>query len=129
MASIGIWMMVLFSIALFLLAEPIARVMSHDPKTIAYTSSYLRINALAEPFLALGMILSGALQGAGDTRPPMWISLFANWIVRLPLAWLLALILGYGPTGAWISMTISVILTAFLVMWRYQSRAWIKVKV
>lgn len=126
---IGIWMMIVFSTALFLLAEPIAKVMSHDLKTIAYTSSYLRINALAEPFLALGVVLSGALQGAGDTRPPMWISIFSNWIIRLPLAWFLALILNYGPTGVWISMTTSVTITGFFVMWRYQSRAWIKVKV
>jgi Na+-driven multidrug efflux pump len=75
------------------------------------------------------MVLSGALQGAGDTKTPMWISIVSNWIVRLPMAWILALSLSYGPTGAWISMAVSVLMTAFLVTWRYQSKAWIRQRV
>ncbi|MBI4533261.1 MAG: MATE family efflux transporter [Candidatus Melainabacteria bacterium] len=127
--AIGIVMMLILATLLFILAEPCAQLMSQDKQTISYAASYLRINALSEPFLALAMILSGALQGAGDTRMPMWISVFANWIVRLPLAWILALGLALGPTGAWIAMTGSVIIMGLLVAWRYQSGMWIKIKV
>ena len=126
---IGVVMMVVFGTMLFFGAEPLARLMSHDPKAIEYTASYLRINALAEPFLAFAMILSGALQGAGDTRSPMWISIFCNWIIRLPILWLLALKLSLGPTGAWIAMTISITIMGLLVIWRYQSGEWLKVRV
>lgn len=128
-AWIGIIMMLVLGTAVFLGAEMLARLMSHDPKTIEYTTSYLRINALAEPFLALAMILSGALQGAGDTRSPMWISISCNWVIRIPVLWLLALKLGYGPTGAWIAMTTSIIMMGLLVTWRYQSGTWLKVRV
>ena len=88
----GIAMMILMGGAMFAFATPLAHFMSTEPATILYTRDYLRINALAEPLLALNMVLSGALQGAGDTRTPMWITLFCNWIVRLPLAWFLAII-------------------------------------
>jgi multidrug resistance protein, MATE family len=126
---IGIALMLLLATFMFAFAPQLSAVMSQDPKTIEYTISYLRINSIAEPFLALGMVLSGALQGAGDTKTPMWISIVSNWIVRLPMAWILALSLSYGPTGAWISMAVSVLMTAFLVTWRYQSKAWIRQRV
>jgi MATE family multidrug resistance protein len=126
---IGIAMMLLLATGMFAFAPGLSAWMSQDPKTIEYTVSYLRINAIAEPFLALGMVLSGALQGAGDTKTPMWISVVSNWIVRLPLAWMLAITLHLGPTGAWISMAVSVLMTAVLVTWRYQSKAWIRQKV
>jgi putative MATE family efflux protein len=126
---IGITLMLVLATFMFAFAPQLSSVMSQDPKTIEYTISYLRINSIAEPFLALGMVLSGALQGAGDTKTPMWISIVSNWIVRLPMAWILALSLSYGPTGAWISMAVSVLMTAFLVTWRYQSKAWIRQRV
>lgn len=126
---LGISLMVVLATTMFLVANPLSQTMSHDPNTIAYVASYLRISAVAEPMLALGMILGGALQGAGDTQTPMWITLTTQWTVRLPLAWLLAIYFGLGPQGAWTAMTISVYCMGLLVAARYQSRAWIKVRV
>ncbi|MBY0356496.1 MAG: MATE family efflux transporter [Candidatus Obscuribacterales bacterium] len=126
---VGVGMMLILSCALFFGAEPLARSMTDDPTTIAFTASYLRINALAEPFLAINMILSGALQGAGDTKVPMLISMFSSWIVRLPVAWFLALKLGWGVDGVWYSMIISIAVYAAMVVVRYQSGRWIKTAV
>jgi MATE family multidrug resistance protein len=126
---IGIWMMIVMAAGLFCFAHPLAMLMSRDVTTIDYTTWYLRINAMGDPFLALGMILSGALQGAGDTRTPMWITMFSHWGLRLPLAWLLSLTFNLGPTGTWIAMSLSVIIMSLLMTWRYQSRAWIKTEI
>jgi putative MATE family efflux protein len=126
---IGVVLMLFLGAAVFAGAGQLAHLMSHDPKTIEYTTSYLQINALAEPFLAVAMVLSGALQGAGDTRSPMWISIFCNWLVRFPILWLLALQFKYGPTGAWLAMAASIVAMAVLCTWRYQSGRWLKVRV
>lgn len=128
-ASIGVVMMLILAVVLFIFADPLARMMSQDEQTIAFTRSYLQINAISEPFLALNMILAGALQGAGDTRYPMFISIFSNWVIRLPLAWLLAVGLQWGPTGVWYSMTISVAVSALLIVLRYRGRQWLQQKV
>lgn len=125
---IGVAMMTILGTGMFIFAEPLARAMSHDPPTILYTMRYLQINAVAEPFLALGMVLSGALQGAGDTRTPMWITLFTNWLIRLPLAYYLVILCGLGPNGAWISMTTSVTIMGLLAAWRFHSRSWMKIR-
>jgi putative MATE family efflux protein len=128
-AGIGVGLMIFLGLALFLGAEKLAGLMSHDQKTVEFTVSYLKVNALAEPFLALAMILGGALQGAGDTRSAMWISLFCNWLIRLPILFLLALKLNFGPLGAWIAMASSIMIMGLLMTWRYQSGQWLKVRV
>lgn len=127
--AIGVWLMVVLASALFVYAEPLARIMSHDPKTVEFTAGYLRINALAEPLLAVNMILSGALQGAGDTRVPMWVSIFTNWVIRLPLAWALALMCTWGPNGVWAAMSASVVISAAIIAERFHSRGWVSLKV
>jgi putative MATE family efflux protein len=126
---IGLGMMVILASALFLGADYLANCMSADPSTIDYTRAYLRTNACSEPFLALAMVLSGALQGAGDTRTPMWITIITNWFLRLPLAWFLAITLHQGPGGAWIAMASSICMNGILTTIWYRSRRWLKTTV
>lgn len=127
--ALGAGSMALLASIMFLFADQIADLMSHDLTTIKFCASYLRINAITEPFLAVAMILMGALQGAGDTKLPMIFSLFCNTFVRLPLAWYLAIVIGMGTDGVWISMAASVTLCAALCTWRFASGEWIKTKV
>jgi putative MATE family efflux protein len=127
--KIGLGLMLVLGSAMFFLSNRLAHQMSIDPFTITYTSNYLRINAFSEPFLAFGMIMAGALQGAGDTRTPMWISLATHWMIRMPVAALLVIGLKVGPTGAWIAMALSIVLMGLLTLWRYQSKAWITTEV
>ena len=123
---IGMGMLTVMGVLLYVLAEPIAVQMSHDPTTIGFVISYLKINALAQPFLALAMILSGALQGAADTKSPMYITFICNWLIRLPVAYLLALTLNMETAGCWWSMSISCAFMGLLTAWRFKSLSWTK---
>ncbi|HEY9676593.1 MAG TPA: MATE family efflux transporter [Drouetiella sp.] len=126
---IGVALNVGMGLGMFLLSNILANEMSQDPYTRQYTSHYLRINAFSEPFLALGMVLSGGLQGAGDTRTPMWITLFCHWVMRIPLSYLLAVNQGWGPDGVWYAMSTSCVVMGLLTAWRFQSKGWIKTEV
>ena len=126
---IGVSMMVILGACLYLFARPIALVMSRDAVTAVFTASYLRINAVSEPFLAVGMILMSAMQGAGDTKANMYISLFCNWIVRLPVCWYLAIVLNMGTDGVWFGMVAAVVSSAFWCALRYRSNKWMKTRV
>jgi putative MATE family efflux protein len=125
----GMAVMVVLGTLMFIFAPELARAMTTDPKSTEYAQSYLRTVALSEPMLAMGMILSGALQGAGDTKTPMWITLGTQWLYRLPAAWLFAIYFRLGPPGAWAAMMTSMYLIGSLTAWRYQSRAWVKTQV
>ena len=122
-------MMVIAGFVLYSLAAPVAELMSNEPGTVAYTCQYLKINALGEPCLAVGMVLTGALQGAGDTKAPMWFTIITNWLIRIPLAYVLAIIFKLGPSGVWWAMLSSIVIQGMLVGWRYQSRAWLRLKI
>ncbi len=127
--GIGVLMMVCAALTLYFGAEQIAGSMTREPDTFKYTADYLRINALAEPFLALAMVLAGALQGAGETRTPMLLTIFTNWLIRIPLAYLLALPLNLGVSGVWWAMTASIVIHGILMTIRYQAKDWIKEKI
>lgn len=126
---IGVALMLVSATVLFILAPQLAMFLSRDAATVKYATDYLRINAIAEPFLAVNMILSGALQGAGDTRAPMWISFFSSWVVRLPLSYCAALLLGFGPSGVWWAMTASIVCSCVLITWRFRSGRWKEIRV
>lgn len=93
-------------------------------ETAALAAPLLRIVALSMPGLALTMILSGALRGAGDTRWPLVFTLIGNLGVRIPGTYLLAHHLDYGVRGAWYAMVADIFVRAVLVGYRFWQGDW-----
>jgi putative MATE family efflux protein len=104
----------------FLLAPTISGWFSRDARVIALAASYLRVNAIGEPFLAFSIVLGGALQGAGDTRFQAVVSVVTMWLLRLPATYGLCLGLGYGAQAAWWTMAVTTALQglAIAAWWR-----------
>ena len=120
----GLGVMIVMGAVFFVLARPFAHIFTHDPQVVPLTVAYLRIAAISEPFLALGMILTGALNGAGDTKAPAWAGIATMWGVRVPLAWLLIYGVGFGATGAWWAMTISTALNGLVALALFKWGRW-----
>jgi Na+-driven multidrug efflux pump len=99
------------------------------PAVLAQTTLYLRIMMFSEPFMALSLILGGGLQGAGDTMGNMWVILISMWLIRLPLAALLALVLGYGALGVWVAMITSMTMQGMLMARRFHQGKWKNLRV
>ena len=126
----GIWVMSLFGLIFYVFAEPLARTFTPDePEVVALIVSYLRINAISEPFLAMSMILTGALQGAGATRAPAIATISTMWLVRLPLTYYLAVTLQLGATGAWISMSATSVLSGLVMLAIFKWSSWEETRV
>jgi putative MATE family efflux protein len=128
-AAIGAGFNVVVATVLFFFAREIASMMSSDQKVIAFTCDYLRVIGLCQPFVALWLILFGAMQGAGYTRWPMIASTLVLTLFRLPLAWHLSVTQNWGPTGTWVAVSISVFIVGMLAVWRFQSGVWKEQKV
>jgi putative MATE family efflux protein len=120
----GLGVMIVMGAVFFVLARPFAHIFTHDPQVVPLTVAYLRIAAVSEPFLALGMILTGALNGAGDTKAPAWAGIATMWAVRLPLAWLLIYGFSLGAIGAWWAMTISTALNGLVALALFKWGRW-----
>ncbi|WP_418285389.1 MATE family efflux transporter [Halorubrum sp. DTA46] len=66
-----------------------------DPATIAEGVVFLRVIALSWAFFGGLMVIQGAFRGAGHTKAALVLSLLSRWVVRIPLAALLA----FGAVG------------------------------
>lgn len=119
----------LMGIVFFTAAKPFAHVFTKDATVLHLAVDYLRIMAFSEPALAFAMVLTGALQGAGDTLRPTVLTAISSWFVSLPLAWFLALVCRWNAHGAWISMCFATILGGLLTSLVFRSGAWKRIRV
>jgi len=58
-------------------------------------------------FYALGMVLTQAFNGAGDTWTPTFINLGCFWLWEIPLAYVLARVWEFGPQGVFLAITVA----------------------
>jgi putative MATE family efflux protein len=94
--------------ALFVgLAPQIVGIYTTDPVVAAGAVACLRIVSLGFVFFASGMVLTQAFNGAGDAWTPTWINVGCFWVWQMPLAYVLAISLGMGPTGVYWAVTIA----------------------
>ena len=101
-------MVVLGSVGLLFIAfaGPIVGVFTHHPDAASIGAQALRTMSYGFVFYALGMVLTQSFNGAGDTWTPTWINLFCFWFWEIPLAYVLARVLNFGPLGVFISIMI-----------------------
>jgi putative MATE family efflux protein len=88
-------------------APQIIRLFTSDPAVMPYGVDCLRIVACGFLFYAYGMVLTQSFNGAGDTWTPTIINLFVFWLWELPLAYVLAITLNFGPRGVFLAITIA----------------------
>lgn len=89
----------------------------------------LRFLAAGYVFFGYGMILSQALNGAGNTKTPTIINFIFFWLVEIPLAWVLAMVLHWGQVGVYISIITAETMLALAVIWAFKQGKWKTVKV
>ncbi len=88
-------------------ARQIVWLFTADPAVTPYGVDCLRIVACGFLFYAYGMVLTQSFNGAGDTWTPTIINLFVFWLWELPLAYVLAITLNFGPRGVFLALTIA----------------------
>ena len=86
----------------FVFAPQLARVFNPEAEFVHVASVFFRYIAVGSLTMAVGVTFSRALQGAGDTVTPMVMTAIGLYLVQIPLAYYLAVSLGYAETGIWI---------------------------
>ena len=114
-AEISVWrtgfynMIFLGVIGVFFLiyATPVVRLFTQDPQVVPLAASCLRILSYGNIGYAYGMVMLQAFNGAGDTVTPTVVNFFGFWLLEIPLAYFLALRVGWQAKGAYVSIVVA----------------------
>lgn len=113
----------------FFLGQPIMKLYTDDPTIIAQGVQILRLVALVQPFQSSQFIIAGALRGAGDTRATALITFLTVLLLRPGLAILTINKLHWGLIGAWIALVADQLVRTLLVLGRFKSGKWKRIKI
>jgi len=127
-AAIGVLVVTVMVIAVILNARWITSLLSNNEMVVRESMKYITISMISEPFMAWGVILSGGLNGAGDTRSVLLRIALSVWLVRIPLSYIFVVFLGFGAVSVWWAMNISQFVQAFAISLRYLNKEWLSEK-
>jgi len=102
------------------------KMFTNDAQVIEIGKKYLVIVGAFYMLFSSMFIVGGVMRGAGDTLIPMFITLFALWVIRIPLAYLLSQQSWLGVYGIWWSIPIGWATGLMLSYLYYLSGRWKK---
>ncbi len=97
---------------------------SNDESAIELGAKMLRVEVLAEPFLAIGIVSGGIFQGGGDVKRTLMISIIGVWAVRVPSSYIMLKFFDMGLLSVWYAMILDWFTRALLSLWRFYSKKW-----
>ena len=129
--SLGIVIMIVFGFVYFVAGHHLLELYIHDEKDIkrdflTQGAIILKIIACFQFFDAIGVVLARILQSAGLARFVMFVEVSLFWLLFLPAAYVLGVVLEHGVIGAWCAFMLYLISYATLMVVRYRKGDWIK---
>jgi Na+-driven multidrug efflux pump len=128
-AKYNLVFMGIVSVLFLVFTKYIAAFFTSEASVAEYAINTIRIMSAGFLFYGIGMVYMNAFNGAGDTRTPTIINLFAYWFFQIPLAYFLAKVVGMGPTGVFIAIPAAETSTAIAAYLLFQKGKWKQKKV
>ena len=102
----------------------ILQLLTPDGNVVAEARRVLPILALQVPLMASSMVLAAVLRAAGDSKCVFYTSTASSYLVMVPLAWLLAVPVGWGLPGVFIAGIAFFAARTAGTWWRYRQGIW-----
>ena len=128
-AFINMIFLAVVSVVFFIGAKDFMLLFSDNVTVVHYGVLCLRYLCVGYVFFAYGMVISQAFNGAGDTRTPTIINLICFWCLQIPLAYLFATHMEYGPEGVFAAMVLSEASLAIISILIFRKGRWKLMKV
>jgi Na+-driven multidrug efflux pump len=104
--------------------QQILAFVSHSDAVRQAALNPMRLMGICTPIIAVGMILTQALFGAGNTKFVMVAELILHFTCLVPLAWLLGIVFNLGLVGIWTAAVVYVFLLACTMTWKFSRGDW-----
>ena len=113
-----------FGLLFFIMPQFLVSLFTNDKDVIELSTMALKIVSICQPFSGASMVLAGALRGAGDTKSVLLITYLGIFLVRIPITYLFLDVLNFGLAGAWIVMTIDLVIRSSLAFYIFRRGKW-----
>jgi putative MATE family efflux protein len=127
--SVNMCFLILVAIFWFFAAKPVVHLFSDVPEVISYSIMYIQFISMAYILLGYTMVISRSLNAAGDIKQVSLLYILMFYITQLPLAWLLGIVLNWGPKGIFIAILISELVLAIACIAVFKKGKWKHIKV
>jgi len=122
--ALGVLVVGTFGLALVLTAEPIVAVFTDDAATAGHAVAFVRAFGLAAPLTVSLVVLSGALQGASETRTPFLARTTGMLVVYLGGSAVGGVLLGLGPLAVYVAVAAWNAWALAIVGWGFARGEW-----
>jgi len=123
-SKVTIILLTVLGAPMWLVPDLVSSVFIHEESTRELARWPMRIMGLTMPIEAMTFAFMHGLLGAGDARRVMLVSIGTQWLVFLPLAYLIGPVLGFGLLGVWALQGFSRSLQAWLYVRMWRGRQW-----
>jgi putative MATE family efflux protein len=100
-----------------------------DPVVVELGTELLRYLSVSAFFITVALTFTGGLQGTGDTRSPLYITLVSQVAVPMGLCFTLQATGNLTPAGVWTAIVLGHATRCALSIWRFQQGRWKTIKV
>ena len=100
-----------------------------EPLVASIGTELLRYLSLSGFFITVALSCTGGLQGTGDTRSPLYISLISQIVVPIGICTVLQAMRGLHPSDIWLAIVLGHLTRAVLSVARFRQGKWRQIAV
>jgi len=109
---------------LFLPRQLLAMFGMNEPVVVEIGTQLLRVLSLSGLFIAVALTYTGGLQGTGDTKGPLYISILSQVIVPLGICAVIQRVATLDPLDIWIAILVGHATRCLLSVLRFNQGKW-----
>lgn len=124
--KLNVIFMAVVTVVFMLFARQVAGILipAHQHQQLDHAAQALRVISSGYIFYGIGMVITQAFNGAGDTRTPTWVYFFGFWVFQIPFAWALHRYTSLGITGIFIAVPVAETIMAISVFLLFRTGKW-----
>ena len=123
-ARVAVVLLTILGLPMILIPDLVSSIFIHEASTRELARWPMRLVGLTMPIEAFGFAFMHGLLGAGDARRVMIVSVATQWLLFIPLAYLMGPVLGHGLLAVWVLQGGSRALQASIFFALWQGRGW-----
>jgi putative MATE family efflux protein len=100
-----------------------------EPVVLTLGAQLLRVLSVSGVFIAVALAYTGGLQGSGDTKGPLYISLVSQLALPLSICFVVQQTIGLEPLWIWLAILSGHVTRCSLSVWRFRQGHWRHIRV